>query len=320
VRLVFIVGTGRCGSTLVQEVLSRHPDVGFVSNLDNRLRALNLRGRWNNGLYRALPPTLSGFTTAARLPGWGGGASAGRRRMPKVERIVAPSEAYELLERRVSPSVRALAGDLGAEAARGATGRAFQAFFEERARAQRKPVFLHHFTGWPRAGFIRAVFPSVLFIHVVRDGRAVANSMAKAAWWHGREDRSRWGFTLSEPDEREWEASGRSLVVLGALQWKILMDAFDAARAETAAEQWVDCRFEAFVGEPREQTARLLDFMGLGWTEGFERQFARCSFRSERTGSYRREADQREVETVTRVVGDHLARLGYPVGPLASGG
>jgi hypothetical protein len=54
--LGFVIGTGRCGSTLIQEVLARHPQVGFVSNLEDKLAVLDLGGRWNNVLLgRAAP-------------------------------------------------------------------------------------------------------------------------------------------------------------------------------------------------------------------------------------------------------------------------
>ena len=32
----WVLGTGRCGSTLVHEVLARHPGVGFLTNLEDR--------------------------------------------------------------------------------------------------------------------------------------------------------------------------------------------------------------------------------------------------------------------------------------------
>ena len=35
--LAVVAGTGRCGSTLVQEMLCRHPAIGFVSGLDDML-------------------------------------------------------------------------------------------------------------------------------------------------------------------------------------------------------------------------------------------------------------------------------------------
>jgi len=32
-RLVFIVGSGRCGTTLLKNILNRHPDIGVVPEL-----------------------------------------------------------------------------------------------------------------------------------------------------------------------------------------------------------------------------------------------------------------------------------------------
>ena len=54
--LVFVVGTGRCGSTLVVETLARHREVGFVSNVDDKLSHLDLLGAWYNVLHRRAGP------------------------------------------------------------------------------------------------------------------------------------------------------------------------------------------------------------------------------------------------------------------------
>ena len=53
-RPVFVLGTGRCGSTLVHEVLARHEGTGFMTNLDD----LNLSrsSAWQNTVWRRLPP------------------------------------------------------------------------------------------------------------------------------------------------------------------------------------------------------------------------------------------------------------------------
>src|SRR5918992_919221 len=87
--LLFILGTGRCGSTMIQEVLARHPDVGFISNVDANLPLLNSRGRWNNALYRLTPPAVS---------------QRDRRyaRLARLRLRFGPSEAYRMLNREVS--------------------------------------------------------------------------------------------------------------------------------------------------------------------------------------------------------------------------
>src|SRR5690349_1029890 len=52
---LFIVGTGRCGSTLVQELIARHRQVGFISNVDSTLGAFDPKGRANSLLYGSTP-------------------------------------------------------------------------------------------------------------------------------------------------------------------------------------------------------------------------------------------------------------------------
>ena len=56
----WVLGTGRCGSTLIHEILARHPAVGFLSNVEDRAVLPPWAGRWNNAAFRRVPPA---FTT-----------------------------------------------------------------------------------------------------------------------------------------------------------------------------------------------------------------------------------------------------------------
>jgi hypothetical protein len=181
-------------------------------------------------------------------------------------------------------------------------------------------VVLHKFTGWPRARFIHAVLPSARFIHVIRDGRAVANSLLQMSWWQGYRGPDDWGWgPLSELAEKEWEASGRSFPILAALQWRLLMDAFEEARSEIPSDLWLDVRFEDFVDAPREQTRELLQFTGLTWTDAFERNFRHHLFDSARKDAFTRDLRREDVVDVEAVLSDWLERLGY-VGTSRGGG
>jgi hypothetical protein len=287
---VFIVGTGRCGSSLVHEVLAGHPDVGFISNLDDLLPWPRLNGRWNNGLYHRLPPH---FTRKGRVR-------------------FAPSEGYRLLEREVSPIVVRPPRDLLAEDAAPWLAERLRRAFETRARVQGRPVFLHKFTGWPRTGLIRAVFPEARFVHVVRDGRAVANSLVQMAWWQGFRGPDHWDWgPLTESDRRAWEATGRSFAVLAGLEWKLLMEAFEAAKAQVRPDHWLDVRYEDLLAEPREETARILRFMQLDRSSGFERRFARHRFSDLRADAFRKELTSADLDALERALGPWLERLGY---------
>jgi hypothetical protein len=188
----------------------------------------------------------------------------------------------------------------------------FERFFLERARAQGKPVFLHKFTGWPRAAFIDRVLPEARFVHVIRDGRAVASSLLQMPWWRGYLGPSEWGWgPLPEPYAREWEASGRSFAVLAGIEWKMLIDAFGVAKAAVAPDRWLEVRYEDFVADARGSLAAMLGFFGLGWTDAYERAFVRHPVTTGRTDAFRRELAPRDVEALDGTLAGHLARLGY---------
>jgi omega-hydroxy-beta-dihydromenaquinone-9 sulfotransferase len=289
-RFIFVLGTGRCGSTLVEEVLCRHPAVGFVSNLDDRCNLPAAAGRWNGAVYRHLPPAA---TQKSRVR-------------------YAPSEAYRVLSREVSPLLAAPLRDLTAADVTPWLERRLSDFFAERARAQRSDLFLHKFTGWPRSGFVKRVLPSARFIHVVRDGRAVANSWLQMPWWRGFEGPDHWQWGPLPADlEAEWETSGRSFVVLAGLLWRMLIDSFDSARAALASGDWLEVRYEDIAAKPRQSFAAMLDFCGLPWDAEFERGFERHSFTASRSDAFRRDLDPSDVERLSRILASRLAARGY---------
>ena len=298
-RLLFIIGTGRCGSTMMQEVLARHPDAGFISNVDANVRALNMKGRWNNAIYRRIPASFTQRDTRYR-------------RFAPLQLRFGPSEAYQMFNRRVSLIISETRRDLTSDDVTPWLAQRFRRFFEERIEAQKKPLFLCKLAGWPRARFIHEVFPEARFLHVVRDGRAVADSLIRRPWWRGYQGPEAWQFgPLSEEHKREWEDSGRSFVVLGGLQWKILMDAFEASREELPDESWMQVRYEDFVESPRGHLEDILRWAGLDWNEEFERGFNRFTFMPERRDAYRDNLTADQASALDRVLASHLTRLGY---------
>jgi hypothetical protein len=289
---VFLIGTGRCGSSLAHEILAQHGDVGFLSNLEDRFPLPPSLGRWNGALYRRLPVEWS------------------RKGRPRF----APSEGYRALSREVSPIVCAPVRDLTASDATPWLAARLGRFFERRAQAQQRPVFLHKFTGWPRAGLVAASLPDTRFVHVIRDGRAVANSLVQMPWWRGYAGPGAWGWgPLPDVLEKEWEAAGRSFPVLAALEWKVLMDAFEEARAAIPGERWLDVRYEDFIAEPRRWTDRILRFAGLPWDPGFDRSFRRYRFDTSRRSAYERDLPAADVRAIEEIVGEDLQRYGYEV-------
>lgn len=265
-RIGFVIGTGRCGSTLIHEILARHPDNGFVTNLDDK--GLRSSSRMQNQVWRQLPASAT---------------TKGRFRF-------APSEAYRALGREVGPALVDPVRDLVAADATPWLSQRMQAFVARRAARLRSDVFLHKFTGWPRAGFLQACFPDARIIEIVRDPRAVANSWLQMPWWHGHRGPGEWHFgPLTAEQQEVWERHDRSFPVLATLAWRLLMDASDRARADVPPDRWLTVRYEDIVADPRGRVGVLLDHLGLEWTPEFEAGFGRYSIEAARTDAFRRD-------------------------------
>ena len=275
---------------MVEEVLAAHPATGFMSNLEDRSRVGALARPWNNRVYRLVPRSLT---------------RKGRLRF-------APSEGYRALDREVSPIISKPWRDLTAQDATPWLAERTRRFFEVQAKGQGRPVFLHKFTGWPRAGFLATVFPDAKFIHVVRDGRAVANSWLQMYWWEGFHgpDHWQWG-PLPHGYQAEWQESGHSFPVLAGLLWKVLIDAHESAAAALPADRWLEIRYEDVVARPRETFGAMLDFAQLPPDAAFSKALARQAFDPGRSDAFRRDLGPENVAALTKSLRAHLTRLKY---------
>jgi hypothetical protein len=294
VNLAFIVGTGRCGSSLIHEILARHEDIGFISNIDDNLSRLNLKGRWNNQLFRT---PLGRLTRKGSLLKF------------------APSEAYKLIARQISPIYESSDRDLAAGDVTPWLERHFVSFFEARQRAQGRPLFLHKYTGWSRMGFFGQLFPEARFIHIVRDGRAVANSWLQMRWWGGYRGPENWLWGgLPQPYDTEWSENNRSYTRLAGIGWKVLMDSYERASREVSPDRYLEVRYEDFLADPQTTIKSILAFLELAWTPAFGRHFHKQQIYRSRSNAFEHDLSPTQLAELEESLGDKLVKYGYVTG------
>jgi hypothetical protein len=175
----------------------------------------------------------------------------------------------------------------------------------------RRRRLLHKITGWPRIGFLRELFPDARFIHICRDGRAVANSLLEVDFWRGwcGPERWRWG-ELTGSQRAEWERHGRSFIALAGLQWKLLMDATAEAASRIPSGQFMQLRYEDFVSDPVQHFRNVAAFCGLEWLPRFEKAIAAYELRSA-NDKWRRDLTAEQQAVLQSVLGESLAKYGY---------
>src|SRR5690348_8434276 len=289
VKPIFIVGTGRCGSTAFQHVLGVHPQT-----------------MWLSGFAEEFP----------NHPVWNRAAVAAMNN-PLLRRVfhkrIKPGENYgfwythaygfaepgrDLVADDVTPRVR----------------RQLHKVFG-RMLSRRRNRILIKLTGWSRIGYLNEVFPDAKFIHIVRDGRAVASSYLHInEWqWRGWYGPYSWRYgPLSAEDQAAWEASGRSFAALAGIQWRIHTRAIETARAGIDPKRYLEVRYEDYCADPWATCRRVLDFSELEHAPAFERH-VRSAKITDMTSRFQKDLSPEQVLMLTNLLRADLVRYGYDV-------
>ena len=166
-------------------------------------------------------------------------------------------------------------------------------------------------TGWPRVGFLNEIFPEAIFIHLIRDGRAVANSFMNVGFWDGWQGPRQWRCGQLPPHyQAEWEEYGRSFVALAGIHWKILVDAFEKACAAVAPDRWWTMRYEDFCAAPREVLKDLCEYLELEWSQRLDKAIGSTELKS-RNNKWRDDLSPQQQAVLEQVLDSHLRKYGY---------
>ena len=282
---IFIISAGRSGSSTLHKLLAYHPDLAWLSGYCDKYPHYPAINRW--------------ILKSAELP------FIGRL----LRRKMSPWESYRFWETYCPgfslPCRDLVAADV-ATCAREGIRRALA-----QIAAHRGQRLLLKITGWPRIGFLREIFPDAKFVHVMRDGRAVVNSILKVNWWWGWRgpENWRWG-ELPDVYRREWETSGKSFVALAGIQWRILMDAAEEARQLVPNCDSMAVRYEDLCRDPVKVFRAVVDFAELRRLGHFEAMVRHYPFRNT-NAKWKSDLTPTQQDILQKVLADHLAKYGY---------
>lgn len=281
---VFIIGTGRSGSTIFHKMMSEHPNLAWASKLCQFFPA-------NAGINQLLMHAID-------VPGVGA----------VLKSFIHPQENYRFWDhwcRGFSEPCR----DLLAEDANPVNSKVAQPLSE--ILTTKRNRLLMKITGWPRVGFLKEIFPDAKFIHILRDGRAVSCSMLRQSWWHGwgGPEKWRWG-RLTQAQEQLWQQYNQSFIVLAAIEWMILMDSFDAATADLSPDVYKLIKYEDLCADVTGVMKDVIAFCELDWTDDYARRMSEYSLKCA-NDKYKTELNETQQHDLEEVLADYLTRYGY---------
>jgi omega-hydroxy-beta-dihydromenaquinone-9 sulfotransferase len=285
IKPIIIVGTGRCGSTLFHRLLAKHPQLMWLSGFTYRYPD---KPAWNRRAVTAMDnPVL------CRLLG-------GR---------IRPGENYRFWDHYAygfsEPCRDLVRSDVSAR-----VKKQVRAAFEPMLTGKRNRLLIK-ITGWPRIGFLNEIFEDAKFIHVLRDGRAVASSLLHVSFWRGWFGPHGWRAGLLSPeDQATWESYDRSFTALAGLEWRIQMRAMEAARQTLDPSRFFEVKYETFCEQPMESFRQILEFAELPESAAFEREVKAASIRST-SSRWRDDLAPGQQVILDDLLHDDLLRYGY---------
>jgi hypothetical protein len=286
-RPILIFGTGRSGTTIFMRLLAAHPDVGWFSNYVERWPRV---------------PQLAALSRLLDVP-WLGQRLAGRGGAAPH-----PAEALRTLRHITRGRFQAHAV-LDAGAAEPRVAETYRRYVVQTLRWQGKTRYLQKHTGFPRVRYLDAIFRDARFVHVIRDGRAVVNSLRGVPWWSGTLDDWWWG-PMPPGYREEYEVSNRDPLVLGAIQWKRLIDLAEAQLAALPAGRSMTVNYTRLVAAHLSVMEEVRRFSELQASQDFERRLAAMRIRNA-DDRWRAELSAAERATLERSLGAYLARYGF---------
>lgn len=158
-----------------------------------------------------------------------------------------------------------------------------------------------------RIGYIRAIFPDAVFLHIIRDGRAVVASMLKFI------ERSP-GFMdhpmpfCHPPNWRELLRTDRAEQM--ALQWEAIVRHVRAHRAELGAA-YQEFKYEALCEDPRGVLKAAFRFAGLRVDEPVLSRMPETL--TSQNYKWKQQLTPAQIERVTRLQAPLLKELSYPL-------
>lgn len=291
---LFIVGAPRSGTSLLYKLLCLHPQAAWISNWSRRAPGVAAVAGFNRVALRF---------PATRRSVWFGSDAAnayvyGRRRA-LWERLYPMPVEGEPVYRHCGIGA-GLAGGGSEDAQADCLRRAFAGL---RRWSGGRVLISKRIANNQRIPFLSAAFPTARFVHLIRDGRAVAYSLTRVDWW---EDGVVWWYGDTP---RRWREQGGDPWELVATHWVRELASVGEGLGAVAPERQLELRYEELVGEPVAVLRRVAGFAGLADDPGWVAELGRLRYPN-RNEAWRERLAPAARDRVEAIQRQELLRLG----------
>ncbi|MBT8257040.1 MAG: sulfotransferase [Flavobacteriaceae bacterium] len=247
---IIFIGTGRSGTTIISEMVSRHRDLAYVSNYSEKSPSnvsVNVARRlFDNRFYRIFGQ---------------------KKQLNKVSLInkfaFKPSEAYRMWEYLSGNEINFSRDFLIDKPITEERIDFIRSYFDSMVKFQNRKRLVFKITGPSRITYLSKIFPDAIFIHLKRSYIPTIASFLKIDFWKTRGAHKLWWTGVYSDEEKKWvseNANNEALVT--AFQLKKLNDIAEL-EVKKVQPNYLEVHYEQFVQDPEEEINRIIEFTAL---------------------------------------------------------
>ena len=282
---IFIIGTGRCGSTIFHNIFAHHPHVAWLSAFCEKYPQKPYLNKW---FMKAIDIPVVNNYLIKKIP---------------------PGEAYDFWElscKGFSQPCRDLNKHDVTQTSKNQIIENLQNML-----TKKRNRLLIKITGWSRLGFLNEIFEDPIFIHVLRDGRGVVNSLLNVDFWRGWEGPQHWRWGMLNADyQKDWERYNESFVILAAIEWKLILDSIEIGKKELSSNQFLEIKYEDFMDEPIRIFKEAIQFCDLEWTSNFQSKIKQFELKN-MNYKWKENLSKYQQQILNEYLSDYLEKYHY---------
>jgi len=245
-RPIFIIGVGRSGTTILYNLLSMHPELCWFSRYSDMFPGNNYVATFHRVLGLPFFGTIMKKSIISRNP---------------IKFLPIPSEGDNIYHKYCGFEDKLKTTELDNYSE---SEKKLKKVIQGHLKATGKKRFLSKQTANnQRIRLIHSLFPDGYYIHIIRDGRAVANSLITVDWWKKIDI---WWF---DGKPSKWVEMGNEPIALAGLIWEREVEEI-LKNKYLFNNKYFELRYEDLCNNPKNMIKNIANFCELSWPNGYE--------------------------------------------------